>query len=89
MTRTTREAQRLSRPRGGFLRQGREVPQHVLPVDLPRPRDFRVLASQRYGELRREALETLYEEAVKAFAKGSKAAYDLVEAFGRRRSPAD
>ena len=62
---------------------------HVLPVDLPRPRDFRVLASQRYGELRREALETLYEEAVKAFAKGSKAAYDLVEAFGRRRSPAD
>jgi len=56
----------------------------VLDVDLPRPRDFHVLTSQRYGELKQEALEALYEEAVKAFAKGSKAAYDLVEAFGKR-----
>ncbi len=57
---------------------------HLLRVDLPRPRDFRVLTSERYGELKQEALELLYQEAVKAFAKGSKAAYDLVEAFGRR-----
>jgi NitT/TauT family transport system ATP-binding protein len=57
---------------------------HVLDVDLPRPRDFHVLTSQRYGELKQAALEMLYEEAVKAFSKGSKAAYDLVEAFGRR-----
>ena len=56
----------------------------VLVVDLPRPRDFHVLTSLRYGELKQEALEALYEEAVKAFAKGSKAAYDLVEAFGKR-----
>lgn len=56
----------------------------VLDVDLPRPRDFRVLTSHRYGELKQEALEALYEEAVKAFAKGSKAAFDLVEAFGKR-----
>jgi NitT/TauT family transport system ATP-binding protein len=56
----------------------------VLVVDLPRPRDFHVLTSGRYGELKQEALEALYEEAVKAFAKGSKAAYDLVEAFGKR-----
>ena len=56
----------------------------VLEVDLPRPRDFRVLTTSRYAELKQEALETLYEEAVKAFSKGSKAAYDLVEAFGRR-----
>ena len=56
----------------------------VLVVDLPRPRDFHVLTSRRYGELKQEALEALYEEAVKAFAKGSKAAYDLVEAFGKR-----
>jgi NitT/TauT family transport system ATP-binding protein len=56
----------------------------VLAVDLPRPRDFHVLTSRRYGELKQEALEALYEEAVKAFAKGSKAAYDLVEAFGKR-----
>jgi NitT/TauT family transport system ATP-binding protein len=56
----------------------------VLEVDLPRPRDFHLLASARYGELKQEALEALYHEAVKAFAKGSKAAYDLVEAFGKR-----
>jgi NitT/TauT family transport system ATP-binding protein len=56
----------------------------VLEVDLPRPRDFRVLTTSRYAELKQEALETLYEEAVKAFSKGSKAAYDLVEAFGKR-----
>ena len=56
----------------------------VLEVDLPRPRDYRVLTSSRYAELKQEALETLYEEAVKAFSKGSKAAYDLVEAFGKR-----
>jgi NitT/TauT family transport system ATP-binding protein len=62
----------------------------VIEVDLPRPREFHVLASDRYGELKQEALEALYEEAVKAFAKGSKAAYDLVEAYARRsekRSP--
>jgi NitT/TauT family transport system ATP-binding protein len=56
----------------------------ILDVDLPRPRDFRVLTSERYGVLKQETLEALYEEAVKAFAKGSKAAYDLVEAFGKR-----
>jgi len=56
----------------------------VLDVDLPRPRDFHVLTTRRYGELKQEALEVLYHEAVKAFAKGSKAAYDLVEAFGKR-----
>jgi len=56
----------------------------VLTVDLERPRDFRVLASPRYAALKQQALELLYQEAVKAFAKGSRAAYDLVEAFGRR-----
>ncbi len=56
----------------------------VLDVDLLRPRDFRILTSARYAELKEAALEVLYQEAVKAFAKGSKAAYDLVEAFGRR-----
>jgi NitT/TauT family transport system ATP-binding protein len=55
-----------------------------ISVDLPRPRELRMLTSQRYGELKAEALEALHEEAVQAFSTGSKAAYDLVEAFGRR-----
>ena len=57
---------------------------HVLEVDLPRPRDFHVLTGHRYAELKQEALELLYQEAVKAFSMGSKAAYDLIEAFGKR-----
>jgi NitT/TauT family transport system ATP-binding protein len=57
---------------------------HVLAVDLPRPRDFHVLTGDRYAGLKQEALELLYQEAVKAFSLGSKAAYDLIEAFGKR-----
>jgi NitT/TauT family transport system ATP-binding protein len=57
---------------------------HVLDVDLPRPRDFHALTGQRYAALKQEALELLYQEAVKAFSMGSKAAYDLIEAFGKR-----
>jgi NitT/TauT family transport system ATP-binding protein len=60
----------------------------VLAVDLERPRDFHALASPRYAALKQQALEALYHEAVKAFAQGSRAAYDLVEAFGRRAGSA-
>jgi NitT/TauT family transport system ATP-binding protein len=52
-----------------------------IEVDLPRPRKFHMLASKRFMELREAALELLYEEASKAFAAGSKAAYDLVGAI--------
>jgi len=56
----------------------------IMEIDLPRPREFHMLTSRRYGDLKQEALETLYDEALKSFAKGSKAAYDLVEAYARR-----
>jgi NitT/TauT family transport system ATP-binding protein len=56
-----------------------------LVVDLPRPRDVRVFASPRYAELKSRALGILYEEALQAFATGSRAAADLVEAFELRR----
>ncbi len=52
-----------------------------IEVDQPRPREFRMLASSRFMELRNQALELLYEEASKAFASGSKAAFDLVGAL--------
>jgi len=52
-----------------------------IEVDLPRPRDFRMLASARFMEIRTQAIDLLYEEAVKAFAAGSKTAYDLVGAI--------
>lgn len=55
----------------------------AIEVDLPRPRTFQVMAEPRYNEIRQHALELLYEEASKAFAAGSKAAFDLVDGFAR------
>jgi NitT/TauT family transport system ATP-binding protein len=56
----------------------------ILDIDLPRPREISMLSSKRFLELKQEALDTLYEEAVKSFAAGARSAYDLVEAYGRR-----
>lgn len=64
-------------------------PAHVkaaITVDLPRPRKFEMLTSHRYAELKSEALSILYQEAVGAFAAGSQAAADLVEAIEQRQS---
>ncbi len=55
----------------------------VIDVDLPRPRTFQVMATPRYNEIRQHALELLYEEASKAFAAGSQAAFDLVDGFAK------
>jgi len=44
----------------------------IVTVDLPRPRDYRVLASRRYGELKQQALEAIHEEALKAFVAGER-----------------
>jgi NitT/TauT family transport system ATP-binding protein len=44
----------------------------VIRVDLPRPRDHRVLTTARYGELEEEALEAIHEEARKAFEAGER-----------------
>lgn len=57
----------------------------AIEIDLPRPRDFRMLASPRFMEIREQAIELLYEEAAKAFAAGSKAASDLVGAIVARK----
>ena len=56
-----------------------------IEVDLPRPREFRMLASPRFMEIREQAIELLYEEAAKAFAAGNKTAYDLVGAVVARK----
>ncbi len=44
----------------------------IIRVDLPRPRDHRVLTTARYGELEEEALEAVHEEALKAFEAGER-----------------
>ena len=57
----------------------------IVEIDLPRPREISLLGSRRFLELKQEALEALYEEALKAFAAGATSSRDLVEAYGRRR----
>ncbi len=44
----------------------------TLQVDLPRPRDHRVLGTDRFLELKRAALEAVHEEALKAFRAGER-----------------
>jgi NitT/TauT family transport system ATP-binding protein len=44
----------------------------VIEVDLPRPRDYLVLSTPRYLELKEEALEAIHEEALKAFEAGER-----------------
>ncbi len=44
----------------------------IIRVDLPRPRDYRVLSSERYRELKMEAIEAVHEEARKAFEAGER-----------------
>ncbi len=56
----------------------------TMRIDLPRPRKTNVLLSQQYLRYKEEAMETLHEEALKAFAGGSKAAVDFVEAYAAR-----
>lgn len=41
----------------------------TVQVDLPRPRDFSVLATERYRQIKSEVMESLYEEGAKIFAK--------------------
>jgi len=44
----------------------------ILTVDIPRPRDFRILASPEYQRLRDECISAVHEEAVKAFKAGER-----------------
>ena len=58
----------------------------VIEVDLPRPRDREgLLVDQHANQIKERALELLHEEAMKAFAGGSKAAADFVDAYVKRR----
>ncbi|MCG2765501.1 MAG: ABC transporter ATP-binding protein [Desulfarculaceae bacterium] len=41
----------------------------TVEVDLPRPRDFSVLGTERYRQIKSEVMESLYEEGAKIFAK--------------------
>lgn len=44
----------------------------IVAVDIPRPRDYRVLTSNRFLELKAELGEAIHEEAKKAFEAGER-----------------
>lgn len=52
-----------------------------MEIKLQRPRHKDMLSSSEYLDYKREALELLHSEALKAFAGGSKASQDFLEAF--------
>ncbi len=56
---------------------------HVVDVDLPRPRDLKILSSPRFGEIHSTILDLLLEEAKKTFAEGMIDAAEVVESYGR------
>jgi NitT/TauT family transport system ATP-binding protein len=59
----------------------------VMEIDLPRPRDFKILATREYLHYKQEALEILYEEAMKAFSGASNSAgSDFIEAYSEVKS---
>lgn len=59
----------------------------IIDVDLPHPRKLTdIVDSERVNEIKLQALSVLYEEAMKAFDGGSKAALDLADAYSRRLS---
>lgn len=54
----------------------------IIDIDLPRPRDFKMLTSKAYQLYKQEALEILYDEAMKAFESGGKVAVtDFLDAY--------
>ena len=44
----------------------------VIEVDLPRPRNYRIVSSAHFGRLKQEAIEAIHEEALKAFEAGER-----------------
>lgn len=47
-------------------------PKKIVEVDIPHPRDYTVLTSQRYRELLEETVDAVHEEAMYAFEAGEK-----------------
>jgi NitT/TauT family transport system ATP-binding protein len=57
----------------------------VIEVDLPRPRHIEdITENDAANAIKMKALGLLHEEAMKSFARGSKAAADFVDAYARR-----
>jgi NitT/TauT family transport system ATP-binding protein len=57
----------------------------VIDVNLPRPRQIEsITESDEANAIKMQALGLLHEEAMKSFARGSKAAADFIDAYSKR-----
>ncbi len=56
----------------------------IIDVDLPRPRNYHVLTSKRYLQIKAEALEYLIEEGRKCFGEDCNIANTMVDEFKRQ-----
>lgn len=66
-----------------FLTSAPARVKRVIPVDLPRPRNLKMLSTPRFAEIQSQILDDLLEEAKKSFSEGMANAAELVEAFGQ------
>ncbi len=55
----------------------------IIPIDLPRPRDYKMLSSAEAFDYKREAMEILHEEAMRSFKAGAGA--DIAAAYAKRQ----
>ena len=55
----------------------------VVPINLPRPRDYKMLSSPEAFDYKREAMEILHEEAMRSFKAGAGA--DIAAAYASDR----
>ena len=60
-----------------------------MDIDLPRPRKKEMLLTKACQDYKREALNTLHEEALKAYSCGSQAVQDFLEAFEQQKQNED
>lgn len=59
----------------------------VIEIDLPRPREFKLLATREYLQYKQHALEILHEEAMKSFSSGCRTeSEDFLEAYSEVNS---
>lgn len=56
----------------------------IIPIELPRPRDYKMLSSPEAFEYKRQAMEILHEEAMRSFKAGVTS--DLAEAYAKHQS---
>lgn len=55
----------------------------IIPIDLPRPRDYKMLSSAEAFDYKREAMEILHEEAMRSFKAGAGA--DIAAAYAKHQ----